>query len=639
VLTETLLDRADRTPDAVAYEAVDPFGAVTTLTCAQLANRALTLAARLDGFEAGPVLLAYPAGLDYVVAIYAGFLAGRAVIPAFPPGLSPRADRTRLAGIVADAAPPVVVAPRRFDEIDVPAVLSVPTGDADAPGREHVRAADLAVIQYTSGSTSRPRGVLVRHANLDANIAAIVERFRVGPESRSVTWLPPYHDMGLVGGLLTPMAAGIPVRIIEPVDFLKDPLWWLRQIGETGATHSGGPNFGYDLCLRRLHGGDAPADLDLSQWRVAFSGGETVRYRTLAEFSKTFAPNGFRPESLLPCYGLAEATLIVSAGHWTGPDDTATGPVSCGAPVRGQDLAVVDPERGTAVADGTEGEIWIAGPSVTPGYLSGESDDLFGELDGRRHLRTGDLGYLRDGQLYVSGRAKDVLVHRGVNHHAVDIEAAALDAVGRAGRTAAAFPLETGTPGSADSESLPVLALEVADHRTETVATEVRAAVLAATGLQPALVALVPPHSLPRTSSGKIRRATTRKLFVGNIFDEVLGGDEAALAALADLRAAAVAAAELTTLIRGVVSGVCDLDTCGPADSLVELGVDSVRAAEAAAVLERALGLRVPLEAMFAVPTPKGAAETLVAGWLTEGRPAGLLRDRVLGAASGTGVG
>ncbi|WP_019925410.1 non-ribosomal peptide synthetase [Nocardia sp. BMG111209] len=638
MLTETLLDRADRTPGAVAYEAVDPFGAVTTLTCAQLASRALLLARRLDAVGDGPVLLAYPAGLDYVVAIYAGFLAGRAIIPAFPPGLSPRADRTRLAGIVADAAPPAVVAPRRFDEIDVPTVLSVPDADGDAPGPRR-GAAELAVVQYTSGSTSRPRGVLVRHDNLNANIAAIVERFRVDADSRSVTWLPPYHDMGLVGGLLTPMAAGIPVRIIEPVDFLKDPLWWLRQIGETGATHSGGPNFGYDLCLRRLSGDAAVADLDLSRWRVAFSGGETVRHRTLAEFSKAFAPNGFRPEALLPCYGLAEATLIVSAGHWSGPSAASTGPVSCGAPVRGQDLAIVDPERGTAVADGAEGEIWIAGPNVTPGYLSGDSGDLFGELDGRRHLRTGDLGYLRDGELYVSGRAKDVLVYRGVNHHAVDVEAAASDAAGRAGRTAAAFLIESGTPGSGDTEPLPVLAVEVHDIRTEAVATAIRAAVLAATGLQPALVALVPAHSLPRTSSGKVRRATARKLFLRGVFDEILIGDEAALAALADLRAAAVATAELTTLICGVVAGVCDLDSCLPTDRLVDLGVDSVRAGEAAAVLERALGLRVPLMALISTPTPKGAAETLVTGWLTEGRPAGLLRDRVLGAASGTGVG
>jgi acyl-CoA synthetase (AMP-forming)/AMP-acid ligase II len=237
---------------------------------------------------------------------------------------------------------------------------------------------------------------------------------------------PPFHDMGLIGGLLTPMAAGFPMRILSPTDFLKAPLWWLGQIGETGTTVTGGPNFAYDLCVRRARTDNAVNGLDLSGWQVAFNGGEPVKQRTLTEFARKFAPAGFRPEAFLPCYGLAEATLMVSCRHWPG---TGAGdePVSCGQPVPDQRLAVVDPETGQPVADRAEGEIWIAGPNVTPGYLNGHDEEMFGTLDGTRFLRTGDLGHLHGGELFITGRAKDVIVYRGVNHHAVDIEAAALD--------------------------------------------------------------------------------------------------------------------------------------------------------------------------------------------------------------------
>jgi acyl-CoA synthetase (AMP-forming)/AMP-acid ligase II len=421
-----------------------------------------------------------------------------------------------------------------------------------------------------------------------------------------LTWLPPFHDMGLVGGLLTPMTAGIPMRVMSPGDFLKAPLWWLRQISETGTTHTGGPNFGYELCLRRARGAEALAGLDLSQWRVAFSGGEPVRRRTMTEFAQRFAPAGFRAEAFLPCYGLAEATLIVSAGHWS--------------------------ERLSPLDDGIEGEIWIAGPNVTPGYLSGDPGDLFGELDGTRFLRTGDLGYLRGGELYVSGRAKDVIVFRGVNYHAADVEAAALDAVGRAGRTAAAFEVDAGP------EPLPVLVLETHGPREEALESGVRAAVLSRTGLRLGLVVLVPPRSLPRTSSGKVRRSAVRDALLADVFDDAATSDQAGLAALAESRARAAATTELIALICGVVAAVCEADYCRPTDNLADLGVDSVRAAEAAGVLEQALGLTVALETILAVPTPEYSAKALMADWLADGHEPDLIRDRLAKAESSAGV-
>ncbi len=320
-LTGILLAQADTAPDAVAYETPGPEGEILSLSYAQVAARATALARELAGCGTGPVLLAYPAGLEYAVGVFAGFLAGRPVIPAYPPGTS-SPDRARLEGIVADSRPVAVIAPEHHPGLAVPTTLAVPGAETDAAGwglPRALSAQDVAIIQYTSGSTGLPRGVLVRHESLAANVAAIADVFGLTASSRGLTWLPPFHDMGLVGGLLTPVAAGIPVRILPPSDFLKSPLSWLRQITESGATVSGAPNFAYELCVRRVRSPEHLDGLDLSRWQVAFNGGETVRVRTLAEFAETFAQAGFRPQAFLPCYGLAEATLIVSAGHWSGP--------------------------------------------------------------------------------------------------------------------------------------------------------------------------------------------------------------------------------------------------------------------------------------------------------------------------------
>jgi acyl-CoA synthetase (AMP-forming)/AMP-acid ligase II/acyl carrier protein len=623
-LPDILLTRADRDPGRVAYETPHPAGQPSTLSYAQVAARASALAADLAAQDDGPVLLAYPAGLDYAIAVFAGFLAGRPVIPAYPPGAS-SPDNGRLGGIVADARPSAVIAPVRHADLAVPAAFAVPGAEADTvpwgrpPGAARP---DAAVIQYTSGSTGRPRGVLVRHESLAANTAAIAAAFRLHSGSRALTWLPPFHDMGLVGCLLTPVAAGIPVRILPPADFLKSPLSWLRQITESGTTASGAPNFAYELCVRRVRGAGDLEGLDLSRWEVAFNGGETVRARTMAAFAETFGPAGFRAQAFLPCYGLAEATLIVSAGHWNGHTAGPGPAVSCGTPVPGQRVVVVDPER-LAATDG-EGEIWISGPHVTSGYFAGGTDELFGELDGVRYLRTGDLGRWRDGELILTGRVKDVIVFRGANHHAVDVEAAALEAAGRTGRTAAAFLVESGP------DPVPVLVLEVSGRPDEAFAARVRAAVLARTGLRLGRVVLARPRSVPRTSSGKVRRAACRDAFTAGAFDDaVTSGDPGPTA-----RDAAVA--ELRELIGGIAAGVCDLDGCRPDATLADLGLDSVRAAEAAAVLEHALGLSVPLDAVLGAATPQEIAGALVAGWADAGVVPGQVIERVLRAGAGT---
>jgi acyl-CoA synthetase (AMP-forming)/AMP-acid ligase II/acyl carrier protein len=642
-LSDILLDRAETQPDAIAYEAIGLDGEVRVVSYAQVAARAAALAAQLDGCGDGPALLAYPAGPDYAIAVFAGFLAGRPVVPAYPPGTS-SPDRARLSAIVTDARPAVVIAPEVHQDLAaIPAALSVPGGEADATSWGRPHASDrqgIAVIQYTSGSTSTPKGVLVRHDSLAANTAAIAERFQLTADSRGLTWLPPYHDMGLVGGLLTPVAAGIPVRILAPADFLKSPLSWLRQIAESGATVSGAPNFAYDLCVRSLRDPARLQGIDLSRWQVAFSGGERVSERTLAQFTRTFSVAGFHPEAFVPCYGLAEATLMVSAGRWSGQAADGAA-VACGAPVAGQRVAIVDPDR-LVPADG-EGEIWVSGPHVTDGYLSGDSASLFGELGGVRYLRTGDLGRWRGDELVVTGRIKDVIVYRGVNYHAQDLESAALDAAGPVGRAAAAFAIDSGP------DLVPALVLEVRGRREEALAEQVRTAVLARTGLRLTLVALVRPQSVPRTSSGKTRRSACRDAFLAGAFaDAVRSGDTPPASTGTALGRASspaqhddvrdTAAAELAVLIGGIAAEVCQQGTCGTDRTLADLGMDSVRAAEAAAVLESALGLAVPLEAVLGAATPREAAGALVAGWAAAGIRPGQVIECVLAAAAGQGA-
>ncbi|MCH0563660.1 fatty acyl-AMP ligase [Streptomyces sp. MUM 2J] len=632
LLVDILHSRADREPDATAYELVGRDGPTTVLSYGSLAGRASALARQLAGCGDGPVLLLYPAGLEYVVAVFAGFLAGRPVIPAYPPDQSSLPDRRRLSGIVEDARPSVVLAPGRHPGFPAAAFLSVPGPEADGTSWYRPAGAEdqrVAIIQYTSGSTGRPRGVLVRHDSVAANTAAIAEAFGLTAASRGMTWLPPYHDMGLVGGLLAPMSAGIPVRVMPPEDFLKAPLSWLRQITEHGITVSGGPDFAYQLCVRRAHNDAALEGLDLSGWSVAFSGGETVKQQTMAAFAERFGPVGFAPEAFVPCYGLAEATLIVSAGHWSGP--TADGTVSCGTPVTGQRVTVVDPDTGAPRQEGQEGEIWIAGEHVTAGYHSADSTGLFGELDGGTFLRTGDLGRLRAGELTVTGRAKDVIVFRGANHHASDVEAPALEVLGRRAGTAAAFLVDGPSP-------CPVLVAEVRGERTAELASQVRAAVLAATRLPLGLVVLVQPRTVPRTSSGKVRRSRCREEFLAGVYGDAVVDDPGRLGELSCGQPSSAAADELTTLVCGIVAGVRNIPECRPTDGLVDLGLDSVLAAEAAAVLEDALELPVPLATVLSAATPQDVANGLVKEWLAEGRAEGAVLDRVISVLKGEAV-
>ncbi len=464
-LPQILLDRACTQPGQVAYEFLRTGGEIEAITYGRLASAARRLAGQLRE-DSGPVLILLPPGLGFITAVWGCLLSGRPAVPTYPPGAGGR-DRlaARLRSVLADARPTEVIADPFSEELlrtfapdhSLPTLIAEQDSAAEElPAEEAARitvpaAGDVAIVQYTSGSTGRPKGVVLTHANLIANIRAIADVMELGPWSRSASWLPPYHDMGLIGCILTPVHVGFPVRLMSPLDFLKSPLTWLRQISEVRATATGGPNFAYDLCVRRARDNDL-RDLDLSSWRVAFNGAEPVRRETLQKFARRFAGNGFRPSAFLPCYGLAEATLIVSGSHWDPAADRSSPDgrrlhVSCGPVISGSRIAIV--AGGKHLPDGEEGEIWVNGPCVTTGYWHGGGQDgPFGELDGTRFLRTGDLGYLHDGELFVTGRAADVLVHRGVNYHAQDIEDAAVLDNPDVRPVAAAFMVDAPSPAS-----------------------------------------------------------------------------------------------------------------------------------------------------------------------------------------------
>ncbi|HEV7785623.1 MAG TPA: fatty acyl-AMP ligase, partial [Thermoanaerobaculia bacterium] len=448
--------RAEERPNQAAFTFLtDGETEAGRLTYAELDFRARAVAAALR--EAVPpgerALLLYPPGLDFIVAFFGCLYAGVVAVPAYPPRPNDR-SQARLRAIARDAEPRVALstsatlsglAGLAAMAPELAAVRWMAT-DALASGVSDRQLSEpspesIAFLQYTSGSTAEPKGVEVTHANLLHNERMIGAAFEQDESSVVVGWLPLYHDMGLIGTVLQPLHAGGRCVLMSPLAFLQRPMRWLEVISRYRGTTSGGPNFAYELCVRKATP-EALAGLDLTSWRVAFNGAEPVRAETLERFAGTFAPCGFRPEAFYPCYGLAEATLFVAGGvpgrrpriaeveaaalernevvSIAGSDRGARRLVSSGRPWMGQRIVVADPETGAACPPGRVGEIWIAGSSVARGYWrnpEATTHDFGAHLAGPGSdgpfLRTGDLGFVADGELYVTGRLKDLIILRG----------------------------------------------------------------------------------------------------------------------------------------------------------------------------------------------------------------------------------
>jgi amino acid adenylation domain-containing protein len=601
-----------------------------SLTWGGLEARAQTIAAALAA-QAAPgerALLLYPPGLEFVSAFFGCLRAGVVAVPAYPP--RPRKDQPRLRAIVRDAEPRLALTTSDL----LPGLEKLAAADPGLAGvrwlaTDRLPAAEwdgpdpdpesVAFLQYTSGSTSTPKGVMVTHANLVHNEQLMSTAFEMDEESVVVGWLPLYHDMGLIGNVLQPLWCGGRCILMSPVAFLQRPRRWLEAVARYRATTSGGPNFSYDLCTRKV-GPEEREGLDLSSWRVAYNGAEPVRAETLERFATAFAPAGFRREAFYPCYGLAEATLFVTGGRVGEPprigdfdaaalerhevvEGDSRRLVSSGQSTE-QRLIIADPETGVALPEERVGEIWVSGPSVALGYWKRPEVTeremravLAGEEEGPRFLRTGDLGFLRDGELFVTGRLKDLIIIRGRNHYPQDLELTAERAHPdlRAGN-AAAFAVDV------EGEERLILALEV-ERRVRgdreilaEVAEAVRRAVAEEHEVQVAEVVLLKPGSLPKTSSGKVQRHACRAGYLDGTL-EVVGTSgvgevrEAAPAEEGELDGSLVAfLADRVAALAGLGGRRPDPDV-----PLTALGLDSLAAVELKASVEGALGVEVSL--------------------------------------------
>ncbi|WP_311971042.1 non-ribosomal peptide synthase/polyketide synthase [Pseudomonas baltica] len=525
------------------------------LTYGQLDQRARVMAAALtQRAEPGErALLLLPSGPDYVAAFFACLYAGVIAVPAYPPESMRPQHLERLLSIIDDAEPGLILTTAQLlpalseltlpGDTRMPALLAVDQLDAEQDERwsgDGPRAQDIAFLQYTSGSTATPKGVQVSNGNLEANAWLIRQGYEIDNDDVIVSWLPLYHDMGLIGGLLQGIYSGVPVVLMAPQYFLERPLRWLDAISRYRGTISGGPDFAYRLCVERI-ADNKLAGLDLTHWRVAFSGSELIRQDSLQDFAKRFGACGFDANAYLASYGLAEATLFVTGSRpGQGIDalqldasalarhEAKVGQgvrlMSCGWPQPEHSVMIIDAVTGEPLADGCVGEICSAGPSVAQGYWRNPeaSAKAFIPRDGSTWLRTGDLGFMHGGQLYVSGRIKDMLIIRGQNLYPQDIERtveARIEAV-RKGRVAVfavdasrAEPAPTGNGvGAGAAREAFGIAAEISrrvqkQYATDDLIAAIRAQVAEVHHEAPAVVLLLEPGSLPKTSSGKLQRA------------------------------------------------------------------------------------------------------------------------------------
>lgn len=544
-----LKDRAALTPDRIAFRflADGTRDQEVAWTYRELQEHANAVAGRLlaEGQSGGRVVLALAPGLPYVAGLLGILQIGATVVPAFPPTNRRTADR--LQSIVGDCSPGAILADaRRADRMarfaaESPTLRWLYADDRvaeDAP----LRVADPALLQYTSGSTGDPKGIALTHANLIGNCRVLSRHIGHEDDRVGLSWLPPYHDMGLIGTIMLALYGGWPLVMMSPEHFVQRPYRWLRAITDYRVTITVGPNFAFDHCAANLTD-DEVNSVDLSSLRQVFCGSEPIFASTLDGFRDRFASRGYRETSLIPCYGLAEATLFVTgkppgrpisvervdraalaqgdAVVWDAADDgEPVNVVGCGTVADGHELRVVDPASLRPLPEGRVGEVWVRGPNVAAGYhdRTSETERVFfarpaGLAD--EYLRTGDLGYLRGGELFVTGRIDDVIVIAGRNLYPQDVERT-VNHVHPLVHRSAAFPVDR------DAGDAVVVAVELRSGLGDPAARdEVRVRVLAAVaaehGIRPADVDFVRAGTIPTTTSGKIRRSAARDSYLHRV--------------------------------------------------------------------------------------------------------------------------
>lgn len=553
IIIDLLDQRATATPDQLAYiYLIDGEKNEQSITYGELARQAKALAYQLQksGGAEQPVALLLPQGLSFIVAFFGCLYAGRIAIPMPIPGKNRGADKVN--AIVQDAGSRVALTTsdvlhqlRKWHD-GQPFMQSLNwllLNDIDAANETAYRrpchltgekaSQWIAFLQYTSGSTGNPKGVMVTHRNIMANSEIIRQCFQNTEQSVSVCWLPSFHDMGLLDGIIQPVYVGFRSVLLAPVHFLQRPLRWLQALSTHRATYSGGPNFAFDQCVNRITEEEINK-LDLQSLRCLYNGAEPIRAETLRTFTAALAGTGFTVTKLLTCYGLAEATLAVTAsvlgespavhqspveltrGSLQPDNSSRVERVSCGRTLVDTQLMIRHPNTHAPCPDGVTGEIWVSGASISPGYWQKpvSTAEAFLVIDGIRFLRTGDLGYLSEGELYVTGRLKDLIIIHGTNHYPQDIEQTVeqshpdLQPNGGVAFSVQVYNRER----LVLVQELTRTALQQSDH--DPIFDRILAQVAARHDLAPYEIVLIKPGTLPKTTSGKVQRRTCRNQYL-----------------------------------------------------------------------------------------------------------------------------
>ena len=524
-MTDVLAHRSVENADDTAFVFLDDRGNETgEIAYAELYTRASTAASRLAQYEEqGRVVIVLPTSVEFPIALLGCMLAGKIAVPLPVPNNHRAGD---MVALLDDCEPSCIITTAglknalrsklngtRWQSLDV---LTAEDLDTHEPRRYRPIGEDsIAVLQYTSGSTSLPKGVIIRHRNIMANHRMLKDAFALDPTSTVIGWTPLYHDQGLIGNLLHPLYVGTKCVLMPPIAFLRSPMLWLNTISKYRGHTSGGPNFAFNLCADRFDA-SACAGIDLSSWKIAFNGAEPVSPATMRRFSELFAPYGFDGKSMFPCYGMAEATLFVSGGpagsgaavtrHDSGNAQGVQELASSG--LVHPDISIrIEPVAGASSNGPKAGEICIAGPNVTSGYWRRRPEEVFVDETGVRYLRTGDMGFLGEDGLYVTGRKKELMIVRGRNIYPYDIEQTIAESHATFQKGGCAvFALAN------EIDSDEVIAVQevarAARHNLpyEELAGVVRKNVIRRHDIRLNRLYFVTPGFIPRTSSGKIKR-------------------------------------------------------------------------------------------------------------------------------------
>ncbi|MEH7328743.1 AMP-binding protein [Priestia megaterium] len=537
----------------------------TNITYQELHMYAKQIAAYLQhlGLEGQRALLMYPSGIDYVKAFLGCIYANVIPVPVYPPGLSRNMER--LKAIMDDSATNIILTTTQLhskisfhfsDELSNMNLKWIPIDDISYDYRDQwskpkVDKESLAFLQYTSGSTSSPKGVMVTHGNILHNEAMIKAACQHNEDTVMLGWLPMYHDMGLIGNILQPLYLGAKCVFMSPMDFLQKPFRWLSAISKYKATISGGPNFAYDLCLKKITD-EQKVQLDLSSWEVAFNGAEPVRYETIQKFAQAFKDCGFKLNQFFPCYGMAEATLFITGNEkLTKPvskgfckesllenkaierpinSEDSVKLIGCGMTWLNQKVEIVNTDSLSKCASNEIGEIWVKGDSIAKGYFGRKQEtnyafnNIVKDTNENGFLRTGDLGFFHEGQLFVTGRLKDVIVLRGKNHYPQDIELT-VEKADQAIISGASAAFSVDINGE---EKLIIVAEIERKYRPrphkerelkgylDSVLRNIRQQVMEEHEVQPYTIYLLKTSSIPKTSSGKIQRSACKNAYLNN---------------------------------------------------------------------------------------------------------------------------